>query len=112
MTAPQARLCCDVNETKSTHLHDFEEGVCDNLEERERHALLVGAGAGKGPVQQSMPAVGAEGRHRRRLHLADAKEQVELGQRELVQAQPQHALRVCVRQKRAALGFPYAWVCI
>lgn len=84
------------------YLHDLEEGISDDLEVCEGHALLVRAGAGKRPIQQAMPAVRPECGHGCRLHLADAKQQVELGQRELVQAKPQNSLRVCIGQQHGS----------
>ena len=83
-------------------LHDLEQRLRDFRQRRQRQPLPVRRGEGEGAVRPAAadarpplarrPRRRAEGRRRRRLHLGDAEELVELGQGELVQTEPQESL--------------------
>ena len=83
-------------------LHDLEQRLGDLGEGGQREPLPVRRGEGEGAVRPAAadarpplarrPRRRAEGRGRRRLHLGDPEELVELGQGELVQTEPQQSL--------------------
>ena len=91
-------------------LHDLEQRLRDLGQRRQRQPLPVRRGEGEGavgagaaaaaarPPLARRPRGGPEGRRGRRLHLGDAEEVVELGQRELVEGESQEPLAlVCKR---------------
>jgi len=70
-------------EARSAYLHDLQQSVSDDLQRLQRHSLLLRRRVGERTVAGSI--TGPECAHGGRLHLADAKQLVELGQRELRQ---------------------------
>ena len=68
------------------HLHDLQKGLGDRLQRGQDKGLSLVGARGEGAVA----VAGTEGDDSGGLDLADAKQQVELGQGELCQAQPEH----------------------